>query len=203
MTISSSLSKKLTTPEIVQVFREIEEYPERAPELRSFLVRKMSYLPCSLVAKYSRLPNYNDLKQVAYETFYKAILTFDYKKSSNFSGWCWWWIRKEVAISARREKEYFDSFVEFSPGYIDNEEHYEFEDAIVERQREDLLKSIILDFDSRERRVLEVSLGFSGSQMSLRDFAEEFGMSHEGVRKVKTKAIEKAASLYFKCERSC
>jgi len=195
------LSRKLSDVDIINVFKQIDEEPQRKKELYEDLVKKLSYIPCSLVAKYRRYGNYLDLKQTAYLTFFKAMSTFDYNKSSNFKGWSWWWVRKEVAKEAYREKLYLASFADLNIEEIEVMFTYNIEESFIELEQAKIVEELLGKLDDRSRAILEKSFGVQNlPPESLREIADGLGLSHESVRKIRNTAIQKLATLYSKTQ---
>lgn len=181
--------KKLSDGEIINLFVQMEKNPECKNKTIEQLTKKLSYIPCSLSSKYSKHPNYNDIKQVAYETFFKAIKSFDYRKSSNFKSWAWWWIRKEVAVEALREKRFVRSYVPIDEKMLEESSIFYLEDCVIEQENEYLLKKFIGRLDEEVRFILESYYGIGDSpKISLRSIASKLNISHESVRTIKNEA---------------
>lgn len=197
------LAKKMTEDEIIVCFHRMHEEPAFAPQIRDSLVKKLSYIPCSLVGKYRKYDNYEDLKQVAYMTFIHAINTFDYRRGDNFKGWCWWWIRKEVAKEAYAQKVYLQRRVRLSTKRWEEEELVDsYEDILVAFDSTYHLHKAIHRLDGRSSYIIQASFGISCEALPLREIGSHLGVSHESVRRYREIAMQKLLCIMKDCEHS-
>lgn len=193
------LSKKLSSVEIVGLFEKMEQHPESTKEVCSVLVQKLSYIPCALVAKYKKYDNYQDLKQIAYLTFLQSILTFDYHKSCKLEAWSWQWVKKEVAKAALREKKYRAGYECLDFEEFEKEQCYFPEDNIISLQDQVIVLKALEHINEKSQMVIKKTFGIEeDTPVSLRVLANDMGMSHESVRKIRNKAISRLAIAYSK-----
>lgn len=193
------LVKRISDTEIVALFKKMDECPNSQKAICAQLVKQLSYIPCSLVAKYKKFKNYQDLKQVAYETFIKAIWTFDYQQSNNFKGWAWWWVRKEVAKEALKEKKYIESYATIDFKEFETSRSYVPEDELIQLEDFIIIERALATLDSKTKLIVQKTFGLQeNKRTSLRNLAVEFNMSHENVRKIRNSGIKRLFIQYSK-----
>lgn len=106
--------KWLKNQEILVLFQTLEAEQSETVKKRLYwrIYEGASYLPEKLARarKYHMLQSYQDILQVGKMTLYKAVLSFDSTKCPNFIGWAYPWIKKTMALTARSNIEFFDTF---------------------------------------------------------------------------------------------
>lgn len=192
------LVKQVDRTQLIALFKQAKsEDKKHARKTYEKILKQLSWIPASLASKYRRYENYQDLLQTGYLTLFKAMLAYDYEKSSNISGYIYPWVKSEIAKEAWGQKEYLQtySFVGDSKPLVTTTIGSP-EDEYIRGEDIKILKNILKNLDMDSKKVLTETFDLEGKgKKSLRQIAKEMNISHEQVRKIQHKAIKKIVKM--------
>lgn len=198
------LVKRADSLELIRLFKNMNQAEGTDKYIvQTQLLKKLSWIPATLAAKYRPFDNYRDILQVGYLTLFKAILSYDYKKSSNVLGYIYPWVRVEIAKEARRQKEYLQKYQLVGDSKtLDTSVVCSPEEVYLRTEQLKVIQNILKKLDRDSNKVITRTFDLDGAgRQSLRQLATEMGVSHETVRKIQLRAIQKIASLHSHMER--
>jgi RNA polymerase sigma factor (sigma-70 family) len=168
------------------------------------LLKKLSWIPATLAAKYKPFENYRDIMQTGYLTLFRAILNFDYTKSSNIVGYIYPWVKVEIAKEAWRQKEYLQKYQLVGDSkLLDSTLVGSPEEAFLANEELRLFKNILKKLDTDSNRIITKTFDLDGmGRRSLRQLSDEMGVSHETIRKMRIKAVKKLVTLQSHAEKA-
>lgn len=192
------LVKKANSLELIQMFKLAKtQSPQDARKTHTAILKNLSWIPCSLAARYRKFDNYHDILQTGYLTLFKAILAYDYHKSANIAGYIYPWVKTEIRKEAWREKVYLGTF-QFTDDIksLDKAMVASPEDDFIRSEEILILQNILKKLDKDSENVIVRTFDLDGAgRSSLRELAKEMNVSHETVRKIRTKAIKKITAM--------
>lgn len=192
------LVRQADRTKLIALFKEAKSQDkEKARRTYEKILKQLSWIPASLASKYRRYENYQDLLQTGYLTLFKAMLAFDYQKSSNISGYIYPWVKSEIAKEAWHQKEYLQTYSlvgDSKPLVITTTESPEAK--YIRGEDIKILKNILNNLDMDSKKIIIQTFDLEGKgKKSLREIAKEMNISHEQVRKIQLKTIKKIALM--------
>ena len=181
--------------------KKVEEFHERAVELKKFIIASNLRLVVSIAKKHLG-PNI-DFAQLISDgnlSLIKACETFDYSRGNRFSTYASWAVMKNFARSIPEENYLLKTYQPVEPELIEEarrdeaEEmpHYEY----LSNLRQGLM-TVIDRLDEREREIVINRFGLNPQDKhhTLEDIGEVFNLSKERIRQIEAKAIEKIRDI--------
>lgn len=181
---------------ICELYQQLEgidepvELRKKRQEVHAQVLRATSFLPSKLAQKYKYYDNHSDLVQTGKLCLYMAIRSFNPEKSRNFYGWCFKWIRKEIARAALDQKKYYETFELTTDPAQDSIDLLTPEDTVFVKEKDILLSNIIENLGEQKQYIITHVFGIDARPSSLRQIGKAISMSHEQVRRLKTAAIQ-------------
>lgn len=149
----------------------------------SKIYKEMLWLNNSILKRYKKSPIYEDLKQVAGLTLFKGLKAFNPEKSTKLSTYLFRWVRKNVAVEAFKQKNWYILHKPTEAINLINSLTYNLEDKIEYKLIHDYLYNILNIFDNKDKQIVIFTFGlYDEDSLSLRDIAKKISMSHEFVR---------------------
>ena len=179
--------KKFTNADVVARLSNCSSRDDISKRYGNELIRGLSFIPLSVTSRYKKFSNYQDLVQVAYETLWKSIISFDINKSDNFYYWAFLWTRQSVAQAALKEKIYLEA-TSCSGLNLDVNGHTDFEKELLEIEDSALMKKSIAELSPSQSYVMNEVYQ---ENKSLRDIGIAMSLSHESVRKIRDDATRR------------
>jgi RNA polymerase sigma factor (sigma-70 family) len=180
---------------------QIEEYLDKAVEIKNFLIRSNLRLVVSIAKRHIKpTGNFFEMVSDGNMSLIRAIEKFDYSKGNKFSTYASWAIMKNFARSIPAEHHQNDRF------RTGNEEVFQrsrdtrsnqFQEELVNQRQHQLIMTILDQLDSREKDIILYRYGLEqGSEpQTLEQVGQRFGVTKERIRQLESRALRKLRKI--------
>lgn len=175
----------------------VERLFEAALAVKDEIVRANLRLVVSIAKRY--VGPSRDLWELVSEgniSLLRAVEKFDFARGFRFSTYASWAIMRNFSrsiVSEQRQRDRFLTSQEDSLGNSENHRSDQYEQEMLERQRQAYLRKILRQLNERERQVLICRFGLftRNEPQSFKSIGAEMGISKERVRQIQTRALDK------------
>lgn len=180
---------------------QIEEYLDKAVEIKNFLIRSNLRLVVSIAKRHIK-PSGNFFEMVSdgNMSLIRAIEKFDYSKGNKFSTYASWAIMKNFARSIPAEHTRLDRFRtgkdEIFMQSTDTRDN-PFQQELNNKKQHQALMGILDQLDDREKNIILYRYGLiKGSEpQTLEQVGTRFGVTKERIRQLEARALKKARKI--------
>jgi RNA polymerase sigma factor (sigma-70 family) len=179
----------------------IEEYLDKAVEIKNFLIRSNLRLVVSIAKRHIKpTGNFFEMVSDGNMSLIRAIEKFDYSKGNKFSTYASWAIMKNFARSIPAEHTRLDRFrtgkdeiFMHSTDQRDNP----FQQELQNKQQHQALMGILDQLDDREKNIILYRYGLiKGTEpQTLEEVGTRFGVTKERIRQLEARALKKARKI--------
>lgn len=172
---------------------------ERAKKLEDSLILSLDYLVHSVIYKYKRFDNYEDLYQEGMFGLIKAVQHYNSDMSFHFVRYAIWWVKarvmrsiKKLSIISSNDKSFIKFFTQYD---IDDEtmigKSDPENDAILSEQFKHLNESINL-LPKKYQYIISLRYGLNNNkEHNLQELSNKLNMTREGIRQLEHRILNK------------
>jgi RNA polymerase primary sigma factor len=179
----------------------IEEYLDKAVEIKNFLIRSNLRLVVSIAKRHIKpTGNFFEMVSDGNMSLIRAIEKFDYSKGNKFSTYASWAIMKNFARSIPAEHTRLDRFRtgkdEIFMQSTDSRDN-PFQQELQNKQQHQALMGILDQLDDREKNIILYRYGLiKGTEpQTLEEVGTRFGVTKERIRQLEARALKKARKI--------
>jgi RNA polymerase primary sigma factor len=179
----------------------IEEYLDKAVEIKNFLIRSNLRLVVSIAKRHIKpTGNFFEMVSDGNMSLIRAIEKFDYSKGNKFSTYASWAIMKNFARSIPAEHTRLDRFRtgkdEIFMQSTDQRDN-PFQQELQNKQQHQALMGILDQLDDREKNIILYRYGLiKGTEpQTLEEVGTRFGVTKERIRQLEARALKKARKI--------
>jgi RNA polymerase sigma factor (sigma-70 family) len=179
----------------------IEEYLDKAVEIKNFLIRINLRLVVSIAKRHIKpTGNFFEMVSDGNMSLIRAIEKFDYSKGNKFSTYASWAIMKNFARSIPAEHTRLDRFRtgkdEIFMQSTDQRDN-PFQQELQNKQQHQALMGILDQLDDREKNIILYRYGLiKGTEpQTLEEVGTRFGVTKERIRQLEARALKKARKI--------
>lgn len=180
---------------------QIEEYLDKAVEIKNFLIRCNLRLVVSIAKRHIKpTGNFFEMVSDGNMSLIRAIEKFDYSKGNKFSTYASWAIMKNFARSIPAEHTRLDRFRtgkdEIFMQSTDNRDN-PFQQELNNKKQHQALMGILDQLDDREKHIILYRYGLiKGSEpQTLEQVGTKLGVTKERIRQLEARALKKARKI--------
>lgn len=206
------MGRFMTNSEAISVFKKIdkikndenlvqEDRDKQTLDLQNDMVNKLGFLVYSNAKQYRKFPNYEDLVQEGFVGLIDAVRKFNYHKYPNFFVWAERRTKHRIKRAASRFDVVYSPdkkrVVYAEPSEIEEEEVENTPEqqffAIEQKMR---VESVLGEFSDRDSDIIKRMFGIGyGAPQTLREIGPIYGITHERIRQIKNKVINKLRKI--------
>ena len=180
---------------------QIEEYLDKAVEIKNFLIRSNLRLVVSIAKRHIKpTGNFFEMVSDGNMSLIRAIEKFDYSKGNKFSTYASWAIMKNFARSIPAEHTRLDRFRtgkdEIFMQSTDTRDN-PFQQELNNQKQHQALMGILDQLDDREKNIILYRYGLiQGTEpQTLEEVGSRFGVTKERIRQLEARALKKARKI--------
>lgn len=203
------MAKFMTNEEVLKMFGTIEELEQsdlpketidkKVKEIKDRIVEGLSFLVYTNTKGYRSFPNYEDLVQEGFFGLINAVRKFDTKLFPNFFVYAERGIRRSVKRAASKFDIVYNPdktrVIYAEPADLGEEPEVQDvpEQIFFAKEQKEKIEKILSDFPDRDREIVEHIFGIGNNYppKTLREIGPIFDLTHERVRQIKNRVIDK------------
>lgn len=183
--------------------KEIKRLKEKdfvyAKKMEDNLIVSLSYLVHSVVYRYRKFDNYDDLYQEGMVGLIRAVQKYDSDTSFHFTRYALWWIKTRVMRSIKKinivpttSTEEIKNFSRYEINDNDIVDYNNPEKDAILNQEIKYLNNLINDLPENHRKIIKMRYGVNNTKVSnLEDLSQVLDMTSEGVRQLEYRILNK------------
>lgn len=177
--------------------------PARAKKMEDELIVSLSYLVHSVVFRYKRFDNYDDLYQEGMIGLIKAVQQYNADTSFHFTRYAMWWVKARIVRSIKKLnliKISGDDNTKYHMQYDINENDIIEEDnpeqrAILMEEIKNLQTSLSL-LPEKHQQIIKMRYGLDDmKEHNLQDLGTKLNMTREGIRQLEHRILNKIKNI--------
>lgn len=177
--------------------------PVRAKKMEDELIISLSYLVHSVVFRYKRFDNYDDLYQEGMIGLIKAVQQYNADTSFHFTRYAMWWVKARIVRSIKKLnliKISGDDNTKYHMQYDINENDIIEEDnpekrAILMEEIKNLQTSLSL-LPEKHQQIIKMRYGLDDmKEHNLQDLGTKLNMTREGIRQLEHRILNKIKNI--------
>jgi len=172
--------------------------PGLAKRVEDELIISLAYLVHSVVFKYKRFDNYEDLYQEGMIGLIKAVQQYNSDTSFHFTRYAMWWIKARVVRSIKKLNlitvsgdENMRYFMQYDIQDNDMVEDNDPEKNAILMEEVNNLHSIINSLPEKHQQIIKMRYGLGNKEHNLQDLGDKLNMTREGVRQLEHRILNK------------
>jgi len=201
------VAKIVSNDEIMEMFREIDRFKNKSDlsaeelgnavcRMQDEIIQKLSFLVYSRARKYRNLPNYEDLVQEGLIGLVKAVQRFKWSMFPNFFVFSGQYINNGIKTSASKFDIVFNPerkrVIYAEPDESEVDPQKTPDELLFEVEQRTVINVALSEFSERERKIVENVFGLNGNDSeTLREIGPKFDLTHERVRQIKNRVVDK------------
>lgn len=194
---------KNTNENIRLKIKEIKETkktnPVLAKRMEDELIIALAYLVHSVVYRYKRFDNYEDLYQEGMIGLIKAVQQYNSDTSFHFTRYAMWWIKARVVRSIKKLNlitvsgdENMRYFMQYDIKDNDIIEENDPEKNAILTEEINNLQSVINALPEKHQQIIKMRYGLNNTkQHNLQDLGDKLDMTREGIRQLEHRILSK------------
>jgi RNA polymerase sigma factor (sigma-70 family) len=170
-----------------------------AKKMEDALIISLEYLVHSVIFKYKRFDNYEDLYQEGMIGLIKAVQRYNTDTSFHFTRYALWWIKARVmrsikklnlvTISGDSKMRYFMQYDIKEHDLIDISDP---EQKAILMEEIDNLNNVIETLPNKHQQIIKMRYGLKDTkEYNLQDLGDELEMTREGIRQIEHRIIKR------------
>lgn len=205
------MGRFITNAEVIELFKHAEELQNdkdlteetrerKVQDIHNRIVEGLDFLVYSHAKQYRKFPNYEDLVQEGFIGLLRATRKFNYNLFPNFFVYAEKWIKHCIKRSASRFDVVYspnkDRVVYAEPTEIGEEEEVEDtpEEIFFSKEQSIKVEEELSKLPQRDKEIVQRIFGlgeYDNDPQTLREIGPMFDLTHERIRQIKNKVIEK------------
>ena len=173
--------------------------PVLAKRMEDELIISLAYLVHSVVFKYKRFDNYEDLYQEGMIGLIKAVQQYNSDTSFHFTRYAMWWIKARVVRSIKKLNlitvsgdENMRYFMQYDVKESDIIEDNDPEKNAILAEEIDNLHGAINTLPEKHQQIIKMRYGLSNNkEHNLQDLGDKLDMTREGIRQLEHRILNK------------
>jgi len=194
---------KNTNEDIRLKIREIKGIkkinPTLAKRVEDELIVSLAYLVHSVVYRYKRFDNYEDLYQEGMIGLIKAVKQYNSDTSFHFTRYAMWWIKARVVRSIKKLNlikvsgdDNVKYFMQYDIKESDIIEENDPEKSAILTEEIENLHSMIDSLPEKHQQVIKMRYGLHNTkEHNLQDLGDKLDMTREGIRQLEHRILNK------------
>ncbi len=184
----------------IKEIKEIRKTNEKlAQRMEDSLIVSLAYIVHSVVYKYKRFNNYEDLYQEGMFGLIKAVRQYNSDTSFHFTRYALWWIKARVMRSIKKMniitisgEEDVKYFVQCDVQDNDIIDYNNPEIKAMLAQKIDIVNLAIATMPEKHQQIIKMRYGLSDTkEYNLQDLSNKLDMTREGVRQLEHRILDK------------
>lgn len=170
-----------------------------AQKMEDMLIISLAYLVHSIVYKYKRFDNYEDLYQEGMLGLIKAVRQYNSDTSFHFTRYALWWIKARVMRSIKKlnlinvhgdDKMQF--FIQYDISENELIDDNDPEKNVILSQRINNLYNALETLPEKSKQIINLRYGLRGNDKSnLQELGDRLDMTREGIRQLEHRILNK------------
>ncbi len=173
--------------------------PVLAKKKEDVLIVSLAYLVHSVVYKYKRFDNYDDLYQEGMIGLIKAVQHYNSDTSFHFTRYAMWWVRARVVRSIRKLNlitvsgdDNMRNFMQCEVKDSDIIEYNDPEKKAILSEEIVHLRGVVNTLPDKHQQIIKMRYGLNNTkEYNLQDLGDKLNMTREGVRQLEHRIINK------------
>lgn len=197
---------KNTNEDIRSKIREIKNTKKKNPvvakKMEDELIVSLAYLVHSVVFRYKRFDNYEDLYQEGMFGLMKAVRQYNSDTSFHFTRYAMWWIKARVVRSIKKLNlitvsgisgdENMRYFIQYDIKENDIVDDSDPEKNAILSESIDHLTTAINVLPEKHQQIIKMRFGLnSNKEHNLQELGNEMDMTREGIRQLEHRILNK------------
>lgn len=194
---------KNTNENISLKIREIKnikiDNPILAKRMEDELIISLAYIVHSVVFRYKRFDNYDDLYQEGMIGLIKAVQKYNTDTSFHFTRYALWWIKARVMRSIKRLNLITISgdanmqyFMQYDIKESDIIEDNNPEKSAILTEEINNLHAILNSLPEKHQQIIKMRYGLNNTkEHNLQDLGDKLDMTREGIRQLEHRILNK------------
>lgn len=173
--------------------------PSLAKRMEDELIISLAYLVHSVVYRYKRFDNYEDLYQEGMIGLIKAVQQYNSDTSFHFTRYAMWWIKARVVRSIKKLNlitvsgdDNMRYFMQYDIKENDMIEDNDPEKNAILSEEINNLNCVISSLPEKHQQIIKMRYGLSNTkEHNLQDLGDKLDMTREGVRQLEHRILNK------------
>ncbi len=170
-----------------------------AKKMEDELIISLAYLVHSVVFKYKKFDNYEDLYQEGMIGLIKAVQQYNSDTSFHFTRYAMWWIKARVVRSIKKLNlitvsgdENMKYLIQYDIQENDIVEDEDPEKNVLHLEKIENLRNIINSLPEKHQQIIKMRYGLNNTQEhNLQDLGDKLDMTREGIRQLEHRILNK------------
>lgn len=179
--------------------------PALAKRMEDELIVSLAYLVHSVVYRYKRFDNYDDLYQEGMIGLIKAVQQYNADTSFHFTRYAMWWIKARVVRSIKKLNlitvsgdENMRYFIQYDIKDSDMIEDNDPEKNAILTEEIDNLHTVINSLPEKHQQIIKMRYGLNNiKEHNLQDLGDKLDMTREGIRQLEHRILNKLKTTTF------
>jgi RNA polymerase primary sigma factor len=175
--------------------------PSLAKRTEDDLIISLAYLVHSVVYRYKRFDNYDDLYQEGMIGLIKAVQHYNSDTSFHFTRYAMWWIKARVVRSIKKlslitvsgdENINMRYFMQYDIKENDMVEENDPEKNAILSEEINNLNDVISSLPEKHQQIIKMRYGLNNTkEHNLQDLGDKLDMTREGIRQLEHRILSK------------
>lgn len=192
--INENIRQKIKDIKIVR-----RDNPSLAKRMEDELIVSLAYLVHSVVYRYKKFDNYEDLYQEGMIGLIKAVQQYNSDTSFHFTRYAMWWIKARVVRSIKKLNlitvsgdENMRYFMQYDIKESDMIDDNDPEKNAILTQKIGHLHNVIDSLPEKHQQIIKMRYGLNNTaEHNLQDLGDKLDMTREGIRQLEHRILNK------------
>lgn len=190
---------------IKEIKRVKKTNPVLAKRMEDELIIALAYLVQSVVYRYKKFDNYDDLYQEGMIGLIKAVQQYNSDTSFHFIRYAMWWIKARVVRSIKKLNlitvsgdENMKYFIQYDIKENDMIEENNPEKNAILSEEINNLHCVINSLPEKHQKIIKMRYGLNNTkEHNLQDLGDKLDMTREGIRQLEHRILHKLKNNTF------
>lgn len=184
---------------IKEIKAERKDNQALAKRMEDDLIISLAYLVHSVVYRYKRFDNYEDLYQEGMIGLIKAVQQYNSDTSFHFTRYAMWWIKARVVRSIKKLNlitvsgdENMRYFMQYDIKENDMIDEGDPEKSAILTEEISQLNNVISSLPEKHQQIIKMRYGLNNvKEHNLQDLGDKLDMTREGIRQLEHRILNK------------